>query len=779
MNTESLTTELRQLSSDMLGPLVQVAIEEAVAILMRTESDATLETSLLENRKSIRERFDRYLGSGFDALVGIHTRKIELGDYPSLSLVDEDFIEAANALEGMVNYARYTNINALIVFNARLNELFEDQTVDETNSPLDPDRIAEAFVDALAPLEVDQQFCLPIYRCFNQRVLHRLDELLQKADNIFIAAGVLPELVVDGSSREDQLKKRSSMRPTNSPMERAFSAQASEEARLGSNNSAHLYDSIRDLLWSTSEGLRSNSGAGYLVREVAVPTAAMIARYFNGSLISELGLMPLIAEQDMQVAGREVVIVSDRQLTLLLDHVQDRLIADLSDRPDLIIDFRRFTGYLGEELLESSLPGQLNAIDGESLDTILTINLLYEAFCSDVSLVGPIKELIAATQVVMMKMALDDPQLFSQAGHPARLLLNEVASAGVGGLDYEVLKTEPVFVKLESILIRLVSEYDGSSELVTELLAEFNAFRRADRDSRPAPDAISEPVDHECRDRINEIHQYVNHRIEERIKEPLHPLIDKLVRQHFHRFLVSLVQRDGQGSNSWMLVVKMMDLLLWTVRSDKQDSDRQRFEKFNSLLLPNIRKILLASGLDEQASDRLLAQVEQVQENSFSLWHESTSDGNVIRMNRKTLDTKGSNWSEEILATMANGPTSGELFDTLPLATGGITPVGTEIFRRQDLEQYLPQVDKLPVGSWLSFQMDGSQSLYCTLTARLPADDKLVFVNGKGVKVLEKTRDGLARELQQGSARIVSEWPLFERGMESVVARLRERQGSP
>ena len=778
MKRETLTTEIRQLSVDLLGPLVQAAIEEAAASLAQQESSTDLETCLLDNKKSTRDRFVRYLGYGFDELVGIRARKIDLGDYPSLSVVDEHFIEAANALEGMVNYARNTNIKALISFNTRLNELFDKQTIDETNSPLDPERIAVAFVDALAPLEVDQQFILLVYRCFNQRVLHQLDQLLQQADDVCIAAGLLPKLKVDGRSREFQLKKRSSVRPTNSPLERAFAESTSGEENCISNESAKLFSLIRDLLWSPSEGLRSNLGSSCLVREVAVPTAALIARYFDGSLVSELGLIPLIAESELQIAGREVVLISDMQLMQLLDHVQDRLIEELSGSENLSIDYRRFTFYLGEELLESSPAGKLNAIDGESLDTILTINLLYEAFCNDVSLVFPIKELIAATQVVMMKMALDDPQLFLRPGHPARLLLNEIASAGVGSLDYEILQDDPVFIELESILVRLVTEYDGSSELVTGLLEEFSAFKAQSGQAIPMSLAVSTGTDGECRERISEIHRYVDSRIEERIQEPLHPLIDNLVRQHFHHFLVNLVQRDGQGSNSWVLVIKILDLLLWTVRADKQESDWLRFQKLNPLLLPNLRKLLLFSGLDEQSSDNLVEQVEQVQEDSFSIWRESFRIGNVVKINSETYGSKESDCSEEILASLASESPVLELLKPLPPGPTKYEVGAADLTTHKESQRYLPQVDKLPIGSWLSFQMESGQNLYCTLTARLQSDDGLIFVNSNGVKVLEKTRDGLARELQQGSARIVSEWPLFERGMESVIARLRERQQS-
>ena len=762
------------MSVDLLGPLMQAALEEAAGKLTQSESTADLATSLLDNRQSACERFNRYLGYGFDELLGFRARKIELGDYPALSLVDEDFVEAANALEGMVNYARNTNIKALISFTTRLNDLFDSQTIDETNNPLDPDRIAVAFVDALAPLEIDPQYALTIYRCFNQRVFHQLDSVLQKANYLCKAAGLMPELVVDGRSREAQLGKRSSVRPTNSPLERVFSDPDSDKEQVISNNSAQLFSLVKDLLWSPSQGLKMNAASPCLVREVAVPTAALIARFFEGSLVSELGLMPLIAEQDMQIAGCEVVIVPDWQLMLLLDEVQDRIIEELSESQELTVDYRRFTSYLGEALLESSPAGKLHAIEGEQLDTILTISLLYDAFCQEVSLVRPVKELIAATQVVMMKLALDDPQLFAIPGHPARLLLNEVAAAGVGSLDHETLKNDPVFIELESILIRLVTEYSGSTDFVSELLQEFNEFKTTNSAVRPVA-ATPLRVDRgECNERIKQLHNYVRSRIQERIKEPLHPLIDNLVRQHFQRFLMIVVQRDGQGSNSWMLVIKILDLLLWTVRTKKQEGDRERFDKLNTLLLPNIKKMLLVSGLDEETSDNLVERVAQIQENSFLLWTESAKAENVMQMHRRTFDARQAECNEETFASLANEASTVGLLNSVPQTTGKDSAVDQSI--QSELQSYLSQVDRLPIGSWLSFQMQGDQALYCTLTARMHAAESLIFVNNKGVKVLEKSREGLALEMLQGSVRIVSEWPLFERGMESVIARLRERQ---
>ena len=49
-------------------------------------------------------------------------------------------------------------------------------------------------------------------------------------------------------------------------------------------------------------------------------------------------------------------------------------------------------------------------------------------------------------------------------------------------------------------------------------------------------------------------------------------------------------------------------------------------------------------------------------------------------------------------------------------------------------------------------------------------------MNRQGVKVVEKTRDGRARELEEGTVRVISDGLLFSRALESVIGTLRDTQ---
>ena len=120
-------------------------------------------------------------------------------------------------------------------------------------------------------------------------------------------------------------------------------------------------------------------------------------------------------------------------------------------------------------------------------------------------------------------------------------------------------------------------------------------------------------------------------------------------------------------------------------------------------------------------------------------------------------------------------PEKTESADEAPPAKAAVQkPVEDKI---EDDSPFLRQVDELSVGMWLEFAGDTDETnIRCKLAAKIKAIDKFIFVNRQGVKVLEKTRIGLARELRDKTVSVVSDSALFSRALESVIGNLRENK---
>ncbi|MNO98325.1 hypothetical protein D3C76_900700 [compost metagenome] len=95
-----------------------------------------------------------------------------------------------------------------------------------------------------------------------------------------------------------------------------------------------------------------------------------------------------------------------------------------------------------------------------------------------------------------------------------------------------------------------------------------------------------------------------------------------------------------------------------------------------------------------------------------------------------------------------------------------------------DDDEALGFVDNLRVGSWVEFQEDEEHKLRCKLAALIKPTGKYIFVNRTGMKVLEKTRMGLAVEFRRKAIRLLDDALLFDRALESVIGNLRRLKGA-
>src|SRR5690606_5883111 len=87
-------------------------------------------------------------------------------------------------------------------------------------------------------------------------------------------------------------------------------------------------------------------------------------------------------------------------------------------------------GALLQTLMQGELqPARLNQMDE---DVINLVSMLFEFILNDNQLPASMKALIARLQIPMLKVAILDKSFFGKEGHPARRLLNEIATAAIG-----------------------------------------------------------------------------------------------------------------------------------------------------------------------------------------------------------------------------------------------------------------------------------------------------------------------------------------------------------
>jgi len=754
---KEVVNKVRQVSVRALTRNVVSALENsALQIEARSEQFSNVELPpVREEIRAIAERFMTNLNAYFDALNGMTTKEEDFSEYGNLSLADHDYLEAMIAMEGMMNHARNSDIQQYISFTTRLNSVFDNLNIDETNNPLDPEQIGDCFNEAVRPLGLKAHYLLTIYREFNKAVFHNLESVLSETNDVLIDLGIMPNLDVKARNRELTKQRRATERPTTDAETRAFS-EGQEPAHTATNsNSAepsgaqpsNKSEITRKLVEKADQAKPEQSNGEMF---------AMMQTLVRGLADQKKGksLLPVtipVAASNTSIesadlhAENESLMQQQAHLMSTLNSIQSRL--QLGDTSDT--SFADAGGNYNESISSilnlSSESGDLGFIDSKSSDVMNLVTLLYKAIWSDGSLPLVMKELIGRTQISIMKIALSDTDFFDDEQHPGRVILNEFAMAGISWTEKELLETDPIFTKVRDLVELLLAEEKVDSNFLQNLIYELRSFKNKFSRSDPALEQrLREKNDHN--ERLEDVHEYVRQKVGERVlRDDLDPFIRSLLDTHFHDFLVKLVLKEGPGGSSWNPVMSTVDVLLWTVKTAKLPGDKSRFEKINPRLLGNLEKALEIGGASKSKRTKVLRQLKQVQQYSFHM--AEMPAGNLPPTHNET---------------------AAQSTNTQPLRRRKVPsplPRG---------DSHLRQVDKLPIGIWLEFQGAAGVSVRCTLAAKIDSIDKLFFVNSKGVKVVELTRMRLARELKAGSVKIISEGSLVDRAMETVISTLRE-----
>ncbi|MFT6094325.1 MAG: hypothetical protein ACJA2Q_002229 [Pseudohongiellaceae bacterium] len=680
---------------------------------------------LREEAHPIAERFLKNLNGHFDTLTTMVPNEDPVENYDDLSLVDNDYLEAIIAMEGMVNHARNSDIQQYISFSTRLDSLFENVHIDETNNPLDPEQIGNSFNQAIRPLGLKAHYLLTIYREFNKAVFHNLEDVLIEANDVLIKLDVLPDLDIKARNRELQRAKRAANRPTTDAQTRAFSDD--DIANKAANQAPVDNQAMFAMMQTLVQGLVNSTS------NAALPVFAATA----------------IAASDSDPAGLATrqKALEDQQSTLIamLNRVQNTLLNENATINGAAISSSSVADSVKQTLEKVTESGEIAAIDPQSSDVINLVTLLFEAIWKDDSLPVVMKELIGRTQISIIKIALSDTTFFGDEQHAGRVILNEFAMAGIAWTEPELLASDPVYMKVKELVDKILAQPHLDTQFLQNCINELRAFKTefTGQDAN-LEQSLRETSDHS--ERLDDVHTFVTQKIDERVLESsLDPSIRKVLDTFMHEFLVKLVLKEGPGGSSWKPVMSTIDVLVWTVKAEKQAGDKERFEKINPRLLDNLGKALEIGGASKSKLTKIMRQLKQVQDFSFHTAELATAkqDATLAKANPSTAATASQSVKREPPPLPRNDP-------------------------------HLRQIDKLPIGVWLEFKGVAGTPVRCTLAAKIDSIDKMFFVNRQGVRVVELTRMRLARELKAGSVKIVSEGSLVDRAMESVISTLKE-----
>lgn len=640
--------------------------------------------------------------------------------FESLALVQNDELEESVAIDTMVAKVMNRASQPLSHLTTRMNVLVS-RKLDDKSNPLGPQQLCEYFLEACRTLGVDIKVKLIILKLFERYVLSEIEQLYADSNQTLVAAGILPEL-------QSTQPRRSSSRP-------GTPATAATRPSQGFSDSPAYLDEGAHEAFGTLQALLSELRGG-----------ALPARNLPSDAIP----------------------ISSNDLMRLLSHLQSRA-------PQQVDEFD-LQGQL-EQLLQrvSARSGKSRVVGEVDEDVINLVSMLFEFILDDRTLPDSLKALIARLQIPVLKVAVLDKTFFSRGSHPARRLLNEIASAAMGWVDQDEAQRDSLYQKIEQVVSRLLNDFVDDPTIFSELLADFLAFTGDERRRSELLEQRTRDAE-EGRARAEMARQEVEHALNQRLLgKTLPEVVVRLLQEAWSKVLLLTCLKHGTQSEQWQAAMATMDDLIWSVGPHEDLESRARLLELVPSLLKNLREGLVSAAFDPFSTSDFFTRLEALHVQTLHQLGKPAAP--TVHAEPGINGERGTDMIMELPPRDASGEPAAqamvEVSEEIVLLAPGESREQEPEINLADNDEALMQVDNLRVGSWVEFQEDEDHKLRCKLAAIIKPTGKFIFVNRTGMKVLEKTRMGLAIEFRRGAIRLLNDALLFDRALESVIGNLR------
>ncbi len=377
----------------------------------------------------------------------------------------------------------------------------------------------------------------------------------------------------------------------------------------------------------------------------------------------------------------------------------------------------------------------------ESL-AIDTLAMIFEAIFADPELPDALKAAISSLQIRLLKVAMKDSSLFTDAGHPARLVLDRMAQA-VLGLPLDVSARHPVCARLFELASRLRTEQGADQAAFAATVDELDTLI-ASRQQELASAATAYRPLLEQAERSDLLHTRVAQTIAAALEQQPPIAVRDFIDRTWRQALVQVGREHGPGSAQWQEYSTAIDSLLWSFQPKTAAEDRKQLAQRVPYMLKVLKQGMERVGLPAAEQESFLDE--------------------CFRLQTQALRASASPASET-----APEPAAAIGADALRLPAG--EPVGGEIrsgdlllatFDYPDLRSPPTRVPAYAVGDWLAF-LAADAALHIGQVAHISPDyRRVLLLNPERHLAIAVHAAIVDRQLRDGEAGIRSGRSLFE-----------------
>ncbi|WP_296806999.1 DUF1631 domain-containing protein [Thiocapsa sp.] len=645
-----------------------------------------------------------------------------------LRLVDTDDFERDLAIGKLSARAACNCSQQLTALDRRLAALLRVPRISQDDNPLYPRTLFSAMLQALNDMDVREQLALVLLHEFERQTSVELPGVYADLNRFLVQSGVLPTIPLAGpltaprSETPDQpggnaggMSGWAGFEPSEDP------GLAEQEGQGVAEQGARAETRVD---FERHPRLANDDVFGQLARAIQTASRGRISRTTAAPGTPNGGSTP---------GTQETPALGLAQLIDALNGLQ-RGYTDFRQIPGLRsanIDPRR--GNVLQQIRATPMMMWSRPLDAMTIDIVAR---LFDAIFNDPELSATVRAELAKLQIPVLKVALVDKAFFSDRRHPARRLLDVVASSGIGRNE----KDEPHLVdKVREIVDAVVEGFDADLNVFAVQTYKLEEFLREEEEhAQSKSQRVFDQL--EQRDRQEIAATRVGEELATRTSDSALPvLVASFFDRFWRRVLIDIFIRFGDAGEPWREALATMDDLIWSVKPKDTAQERNRLLTALPDLLKRLRRGLEAVHLEEAWDpffDRL------IRLHMGALHKEPPPE----QMSDPISD------QDAFAADVARGE------DSTPTSDENASP-----------DQYLLLARSLEVGDWVEFKsFRGTRK-----TLRLGWVSKYrgvyLFTNRQGDNALTLATTSLADHLRKGTARVLSQDALTDRAVAQVL----------
>ncbi|MCK5003024.1 MAG: DUF1631 family protein [Gammaproteobacteria bacterium] len=376
---------------------------------------------------------------------------------------------------------------------------------------------------------------------------------------------------------------------------------------------------------------------------------------------------------------------------------------------------------------------EIAVLDERSIDFV---GMMFDAITTDESISPVITDLVMQLQIPMIKVAVSDEALFTNEQHPARNVLNLIPKAGKGVIE----KEDRIYSDLDDIVNNILNEYEIDTACFDDAVDSLYDLIENEERLAKAQELEEQRIiirDHARSVVISELRNLTSNK---EIPQQVQPLILK----NWSTLMFNRHIKHGKESYEWMESILLLKLLLKCLQPIKQQSQWTFLDNNHFALVEAVNDQLYDTKQDKEDINTKLSLLEEtflsmLNEAGYAIEEaEIDEPQNIVH---ETIDT--------------------DIEQELDLA-------------RQEAQIALDKINLLPAnvkpGVWFEvFNGEDRAIRRVKMSTILTEAAKIIFVDRKGIKVIEKDAGDFAEELNQNMSRVLADHSTFDHALGKVI----------